>query len=136
MPTPRIARVDEAELFLEALVAAYALMAHADGEFAASERRCLLSIVCDTPALDTITRDDAEALADRYEAHFNIDPESAEHAAWERLDLIVGHRRAVDVLVAACRELIAADGIGHPAEYRMLAAIMMRLGVAGSAQHA
>lgn len=135
-PTPRFAMPGQADLFLQALVAAYAMMAHADGELAASERRRLFAIVRDTPALEGVSRDEVEELAAVHEANFRFDPELARQMAWEKLDPIAGHRRAAHVLIAACRELIAADGIAHPAEYRMLADITSRLGIDGLPPHA
>ena len=126
----------EAEIFLKALVAGYALMAHADGEVTNAERRRLFAIVRDTPAFEPFSPHDLAEEVETHEANFRHDPEAAQEVAWHRLDPVAGQRRAAHVLVAACRELIAADGIAHPAEYRTLAAIKSRLGIDGLPPHA
>ena len=123
---PDVAAARESEIFLKALVAGYALMAHADGELASAERRRLFAIVRDTPAFEIFSSDDVAE-----EANYRHDPEHAERLAWNRLDPVAGQRRAAHVLLAACRELIPADGVAHPAEYRTLAAIKSRLGIDG-----
>ncbi len=55
-----------------------------------------------------------------HEANFRYDPELAQQLARERLVPLAGNRRAAARIVAACRELIPADGVAHPSEYRML----------------
>ncbi|MCW6506510.1 TerB family tellurite resistance protein [Lichenifustis flavocetrariae] len=134
--SPRDAPTAPAEMLLDALVAAYALMAHADGELASAERRRLFAIIRDTPALEVFSRDDVAHAAAEHEANFRLDPEVAQQLAWEKIDPIVGQRRAAHVLIAACRELIPADGVAHPAEYRALADIKSRLGVDDLPPHA
>jgi tellurite resistance protein len=116
-------------VFLEAVVAAYALMAHADGEIASAERRRLFAMVRDTPAFEVLSRQDVAEEAAVQEANFRLDSEVAQQIAWEKLNPVVGQRRAARVIVGACRELIPADGVAHPAEYRMLSKIKARLGV-------
>lgn len=126
----------DTEIFLKALVAGYALMAHADGEVTNAERRRLFAIVRDTPAFEGFSHHDVVDEVEAHEANYRNDPEEAQASAWHRLDPVAGQRRAAHVLVAACRELIAADGIAHPAEYRTLAAIKSRLGIDGLPPHA
>lgn len=105
---------------MEGLVAACALVAHADGELAPSERRRIFSILRENPAMSVFSREDvAEAIA-AHEANFRYDPELAQQIARERLAPFAGNRRASARVLAACRELISADGIAHPAEYRTL----------------
>ena len=134
--TPRDAPTAPAEILLDALVAAYALMAHADGEVASAERRRLFSIIRDTPALQVFSRDDVAQAAAEHEANYRLDPELAQQLAWEKIDPIAGQRRVARVLVAVCRELIPADGVAHPAEYRTLADIKSRLGIDDLPPHA
>jgi tellurite resistance protein len=116
-------------ILLEAVVAAYALMAHADGEVAGAERRRLFAMVRDTPAFEPFSRDDVAEEAAVHEANYRLDPELAQQIAWEKLDLVAGQRRIAHLLIGACRELIPADGVAHPAEYRVLSEIKSRLGV-------
>lgn len=130
------AAAHEADILLKALVAGYALMAHADGELASSERRRLFAIVRDTPAFEDFSPDDVAEDVAIHEANYRRDPEQAQRLAWNRLAPVAGQRRAAHALVAACRELIPADGVAHPAEYRTLAAIRSRLGIDGLPPHA
>ena len=69
----------------------------------------------------------AEEIA-AHEANFRYDPELAQQLAREKLLPFAGNRRASSRIIAACRELIPADGVAHPAEYRALAEIKALLG--------
>ena len=113
---------------MEALVAAYALMAHADGEVAGAERRRLFSIVRETPALSAFSREQIAEEAAVHEANYRLDPEMAQQIAREKLQPIADQRRAARLVIAACRDIIQADGIAHPGEYRALAEIKLLLG--------
>jgi tellurite resistance protein len=126
--TPDVAALQQG-VFLEAVVAAYGLMAHADGEVAGAERRRLFGMVRDTPAFEAFSREAVAEEAAVHEANFRLDPEVAQQIAWEKLSVIAGQRRAASVVIGACRELIPADGVAHPAEFRMLSEIRSRLGV-------
>ena len=113
---------------MEALIAAYALMAHADGEVAGAERRRIFAILRQNPAMSIFSRDHIADEIAAHEANFRYDPEVAQQIARERLAAVVGNRRASSRVVAACRELIPADGVAHPSEYRTLNEIKAMLG--------
>lgn len=113
---------------MEAMVAAYALMAHADGEAAAAERRRMLAILSENRALSLFSRDDLVRAMAEHEANYRYDPEVAQEIAREKLALVKDRPRAVAAVLDACRELIPADGIAHPGEYRALAAVKVLLG--------
>lgn len=120
--TVEAARSQRAAL-MEAIVAACALMAHADGEVAGAERRRVLAILRENPAMSVFSHDElAEEMA-AHEASFRYDPELAQQLAREKLQPLAGNRRAGHRIASACRALIPADGVAHPAEYRMLADI-------------
>jgi tellurite resistance protein len=68
-----------------------------------------------------------------HEANFRLDPEVAQQIAREKLAAVIGHSPATRQIVAACRDLIPADGIAHPSEYRTLAEIRTLLGWSGPA---
>lgn len=121
----------DAEALLSAFVAGYALMAHADGELASSERRRFLALVRQNPAFDIFSQDDVVEQVSAQEAAYREDPDQAKHDAWDKLEAVAGQRRTAHTLAAACRALIAADSVAHPAEYRMLSAIKSRLGIDG-----
>lgn len=114
---------------LQALVAAYALLAHADGEAAAAERRRMLTILRENRALSIFSREDLVREMAEHEANYRYDPEVAQEIAREKLALANGQPRAALQILEACRDLISADGIAHPAEYRALASIKALLGV-------
>jgi tellurite resistance protein len=105
---------------MEGLVAAYALMAHADGEAAPAERRRIFAILRSNPAMSVFSRDEIANEVASHEANFRYDPELAQQLAREKLLPLAGNRRAAARVVAACRELIPADGVAHPSEYRTL----------------
>lgn len=118
---------------MEAMVAAYALMAHADGEAAASERRRMLAILRENRALSIFSREELVREMAEHEANYRYDPEVAQEIAREKLALVTGQPRAIGAVLEACRDLIPADGIAHPGEYRALAAIKALLGTTGDA---
>ena len=121
--------VSEMEALMEALIAAYALMAHADGEVAGAERRRFLGFIRETPSLYGFPRGRVTEEVANHEANFRLDPEVAQQMAREKLQPVAGKRRATRIIVAACREIIPADGVAHPGEYRALAEIKALLGV-------
>ncbi|UDL94168.1 TerB family tellurite resistance protein [Lichenihabitans sp. PAMC28606] len=122
------AALSRAADLMEALVAAYALMAHADGEVAAAERQRMFSILRGNPAMSIFSRHDIAEEAAVHEANFRLDPEVAQQIAREKLLAVANRRDAVSTIIAACREIIPADGVAHPAEYRQLAEIKSMLG--------
>ena len=113
---------------MEAMIAAYALMAHADGEAAASERRRMLAILRENRALSIFSREELVREMAEHEANFRYDPEVAQEIAREKLALVSGEPRSIRIVIEACRELIPADGIAHPSEYRVLATIKALIG--------
>lgn len=114
---------------LEAMVAACSLIAHADGEVAPAERRRTLTVLRDKLPTGIFSRSAvAEEIAE-HEANFRLDPEVAQQIARERLAFVAGQPRAAQLVIDACRQIIPADGIAHPAEYRILAEIKALLGL-------
>lgn len=136
MPSETLAR--EAAMartadLLDAMVAAYALVAHADGEVAGAERRRIFAILREHPAMSVFSHDEIASEVAEHEANFRLDPELAQQIAMEKLALVIGQEQAVRQIIGACRELIPADGVAHPSEYRMLAEIRGLLGHQGAA---
>lgn len=115
--------------FLEAMLAAGALIAHADGEMAASERRRLLALVRSHAVLSVFARDQIVDELATHDANFRLDPEVAQVIAREKLMQVAGQPRLGRLIVNACREIMPADGVLHPAEYRVLSEIRDRLGL-------
>jgi tellurite resistance protein len=115
--------------FVEALVAACAIIAHADGEVAASERRSFVAITRSEPALRAFSADRLLQEFAAHERNFRRDPELAREIAVAKLTTMRKRRRAAHAIVEACRLVIPADGIAHPAEFRALAKIKKLLGI-------
>ncbi len=115
--------------FMEALIAAGALIAHADGEMAGLERRRLLGLVRNHAILSVFSREQIVDEVAMHEANFRLDPEVAQILAREKLAQIAGQSRLARLVVNACREIVPADGVLHPAEYRVLGEIQAMLGL-------
>lgn len=119
--------------FLEAMVAAGTLMAHADGEMASVERRKLLGLLREHPALSVFAREQVVDEVAEHEANFRLDPEVAQLLAREKLVQVADRPRLARQVVDLCREIIPADGVRHPSEYRVLATIREALRLAEEA---
>jgi tellurite resistance protein len=113
---------------IEAIAAAYALIAHSDGEPAGIERQQLFTILRNRPALSSLPRTEIAQASAVHEANFRLDPEIAQEIAREKL-IAIDESAASDIILALCRELIAADGVLHPAERRQFREIKTLLGV-------
>ena len=114
--------------FMEAMLAAGAIMAHADGEMAGAERRKILALVRENPVLSIFSREAIVEEMSTHEANYRLDPEVAHLLAREKLVRVAEDRRLAHLILNACRAILAADGIAHPSEYRALAEIRGMLG--------
>lgn len=113
--------------FMEALVAAYSIVAHADGEVAPAERRRLMMIARQEPLLAPFSRDEVAEEFAIHEANFDFDKEVASEIAVEKLAPMREHPREARAIVEAARAAIPADGVAHPAEFRALAKVKLIL---------
>jgi tellurite resistance protein len=116
---------------VDAVAAAYALIVHSDGDPAHVERQQLFTILRNNTALCRLPRPEIAQASAEHEANFRLDPEVAQEIAREKLSAIAGEGAAADLILALCRELIAADGILHPGERRQFGEIKRLLGLAG-----
>jgi tellurite resistance protein len=114
---------------IDAIAAAYALIVHSDGEPAAVERQQLFTILRNNPALSRLSRPDIAHESAVHEANFRLDAEVAQEIAREKLSAIADESAAADLILGVCRELIAADGVLHPAERRQFGEIKVLLGL-------
>lgn len=115
--------------FMEAMIAAGVMMAYADGEMARAERRRLLQLVYENAMLASFSHEQIIEELATHEANYRFDPEVAQLMAREKLAPMARDTHAGRLIVAACRQIIPADGIAHPAEYRTLAEIGGILGL-------
>lgn len=115
--------------FMEALVAAYAIVAHADGEVAPKERRRLMSMARNEPLLAHFSHADIAGEFALHEANYELDNELAGVLAAEKLEAMRGHPREARTIIAAARAAILADDVLHPSEMRALHEIKQALGL-------
>ena len=119
----------ESAEFMEALVAAYSLVAHADGEVSPAERRRLMLIARTEPRLSFFSHEEVSEELAMHEANYLLDVEVATEIALEKLDPLNGQPVQAKAVVDACRLAIVADGTLHPSEMRVLTIIRERLGL-------
>lgn len=117
------------EDFLHGLVAAAAVIAHADGRLEMAERRKLVEAFLTTPALDGFSVAElAEELAEHMRA-YAYDPLLAQEQALiglASLKLSLPERQAIR---ETCHAVIMADGLVHPVELGALHRIEGVLGL-------
>lgn len=121
-----------AEDYFQALVAAVAVIAHADGRLDLAERRKLVEAFFTSPALGGFSVAElAEELADHARAYL-YDPHLAEKQALVSLSisaLSAGDRQSIR---DACHQVITADGLVHPVELGALHRVELALGIGGA----
>jgi tellurite resistance protein len=120
--SPTTTARDERKL-VDAIAASYALIVHSDGEPAGIERQELFTILRNNPALARLSRPEIADESAVHEANFRLDPEVAQEIAREKLVAIADDAAASNLVLALCRELIAADGVLHPSERRQFGEI-------------
>lgn len=112
---------------LDAMVAACAIIAYADGNADEQERRRLLGLMRRIPLLEGFSRDD---LADEFSVHeqaFDMDPVRARQAALRTIASLQPNAAEMRALLKSCEEVIRADGVAHPLEHEALRTIMRAL---------
>jgi tellurite resistance protein len=105
---------------LEAMIAACAIIAHADGKVARGERRKLLSAI---DANGGLARHSRKEVLDRLLAHelsFSLDPETAYRLAAASIRPMAARRADALTIIEACRAMVLADGIAEPVEIQAL----------------
>lgn len=122
-----------AEHVFEALVAAVAVIAHADGKLELAERRSLVEAFVNSPAIKGFSVGDlAQELAEHSRA-YGYDPHSAELRALSSLaSSSISKEQRLSVR-QACHQVITADGLVHPVELGALHRIEQALGLVGGA---
>jgi tellurite resistance protein len=118
------------EDLLEAMIAACALIAFADGSLHASERKRVLQLFRAIPEFDGFS---SERVADEfswYELAFEDNPEMARANALQVVEALKPHVAEARMLLSACQHVLEADGVYHPSEYQALHDIGKALGAA------
>jgi len=120
-----------AEDFFQALVAAVAIIAHADGRLDLAERRRLVEAFLASPAMAGFSVAElAEELA-HHARVYGYAPELAEKQALASLRISaisVADRHSIR---NACHKVITADGLVHPVELAALHRVELALGIEG-----
>jgi tellurite resistance protein len=118
------------EDLMEAMIAACAIIAHADGSVAAAERRRVLQLM---RALPEFSGFPSAAVAEEFASHeraFAYDAVAARDKALIALATLRPHIQQTRMLLSACVQVLEADGVHHPQEYAELHAIGKALGAA------
>ncbi|KKB76514.1 hypothetical protein VW35_17125 [Devosia soli] len=115
--------------YLEGLVAAAAIIAHADGRLDLDERRKLVEVFLASPASEGFSVAElAEELADHMRA-YSYDPLIAQDRALETLRTLALTRSERQAIRDICHKVIIADGLVHPVELGALHRIEMAFGI-------
>lgn len=121
------------EEFFHALVAAVAVIAHADGRLDLPERRILVEAFITSPAMKGFSVTDlAQELAEHSRA-YGYDQGTADQRALSCLaasNLSSEQRQSIRQI---CHQVITADGLVHPVELGALHRIERALGLEGDA---
>lgn len=119
------------EDYFQALVAAVAVIAHADGRLDLAERRKLVEAFFSSPAMVGFSVAElAEELADHARAYV-YDPHLAEEQALASLSISVLSAVDRQSIRDACHQVITADGLVHPVELGALHRVELALGIEG-----
>lgn len=102
---------------LDALVAACALVAHADGWVTSDERERMLERMRGLPALAVFGVDDAQEAFNALDQHFERDPEAAQFEAETAIRRLRGRDGVARLVVNSACAVAASDG-GLDAEER------------------
>lgn len=113
------------ESFMEATIAAAMIIAHADGEADAAERRRIISLFRANPLLQRFAAEDiAREIATHAEA-YDRDHQSAFAHARAQIVVTDLSREQFGALMYVCVSVLEADGVRHPAEERALEQIAL-----------
>lgn len=115
--------------FLEAAMAACALVAMADGEISLSERTRVDDIL---EAIDRLSLFDVHDAVDRFNAFaeaIRADPKKGRMDALDAVAEMADDTEAADLLVRVCLAVSEADGEYAPGERDQIVAVCGRLGL-------
>lgn len=120
-----------AEDFFQALVAAVAVISHADGRLDLAERRKLVEAFLASPAMAGFSVADlAEELA-HHACAYGYAPDLAEKQALTTLSISTLSTAERQSIRDACNQVITADGLVHPVELGALHRVEQALGMDG-----
>lgn len=97
-------------ILMDAVIAACAIVAHADGDVAPAERARATSVMRGDPLLSMFPRSEVRAAFDAHASAFNDDPAEAIEAALRMIMPLAGRRHDARVVLGACLLITTADG--------------------------
>lgn len=104
------------EDFFQALVAAVAVIAHADGQLALAERRKLVEAFLASPAMEGFSVADLAEELSHHARAYGYGPDLAEQQALTTLSASALRMADRQAIRDACHQVITADGLVHPVE--------------------
>jgi tellurite resistance protein len=108
---------------LDALVAACALVAFADGKADAAERRKLIGMMRRLPTLEGFSKEDLDDEFSRNVQAFEEDVAQARETALAKVRALCPNEVEMRMLLRACDEIVHADGVALPQEYEALSSV-------------
>lgn len=108
------------EDLMEAMVAACAYVAHADGSVDPMERRRVVQLMRALPAFAGFSTEAVGKEFARHEQAFEEEPSIARDKVLQAITALTPYASEARVLLLACQKVLEADGIHHPKEYQAL----------------
>lgn len=130
LSTQRDVAVAGHEQLMEAMVAACAIVAAADGQIDGAERQRIFRLMRSISLFDGFSRESVAAEFERHERQLNYEPFSARDKVLDAIETLEASPSEARLLLSACQAVLEADGISHPAEYQALKEIGKALAVA------
>ncbi|MFP9136082.1 TerB family tellurite resistance protein [Devosia sp. XGJD_8] len=122
-----------AEQFFQALVAAVAVIAHADGRLELAERRTLVEAFIASTAKKGFSVTELAQELSEYGRAYDYDPHTADQRALSSLSASKLSSEERQSIRQICHQVITADGLVHPVELGALHRVERALGLAGGA---
>jgi tellurite resistance protein TerB len=115
------------EDLMEAMVAASAAIAFADGSLDMRERRRIFTLMQTNPSFAGFSHADVAREFTRHAIAFEEDPAAARREALVTIKCLEATSAEVKLILDACRQVLEADGIKCPEEFATLAEIRTAL---------
>jgi tellurite resistance protein len=115
------------EDLMEAMVAACAAIAFADGSLDIRERRKIFTLMQTNPIFAAFSHADVAGEFNRHAQAFEEDAASAEREALLAIKALDATGAEAKLILDACREVLDADGVEAPEELAALAEIRAAL---------
>ena len=115
------------EELMEAMVAACAAIAFADGDLDIRERRRMFTLIQTHPSLERFSHADVAVEFERNKSAFEEDPETGRREAFIAIRSLKATAAEAHFILDACRQVLEADGVTHPEEFATLAEIRAAL---------